>query len=146
MGTWLGDLAPWDVFATWTFSRPVTTAGAMHWARRHIRILEKRATLPLYGFVASEQGDRGGLIHLHALLGNVATLRLYCGERFDPGEWGKNCCMVHAWPCGYARVLPYNAKLGAKYYVAKYLVKNLAEWELTGFPAQPQKAFDVRAN
>lgn len=146
MGEWLGDLAPWDVFSTWTFSRPVRVAGAMHWARRHVRTLEKRARLPLYGFVAAEQGDRGGLIHLHALLGNVAAVKPYCGKRLGRGQWGKSCCQVHAWPCGYARVFRYNPKLGAKFYVAKYLVKRLAEWELFGFPAQPQKAFDLPAN
>jgi len=143
MGNWLGDLAPWDVFSTWTFSRPVRVAGAMHWARRHVCTLEKRAALPVYGFVAAEQGDRGGLVHLHALLGNVGALRAYCGERLGPGQWGKSCCMLHSWPCGISRVLPYDSKLGAKHYVAKYVVKELAEWELIGFPAHPQKVLDI---
>lgn len=143
MGTWLGELAPWDVFATWTFARPVTVNGAMYQARRHLAVLEKRAELPLYGFVAAERGDRGGLIHLHALLGNVGVLKPYCGDRLRPGEWGKPCCMVHSWPCGIARVLPYDPQLGAKHYVSKYVVKSLAEWELFGFPAVPQKVLDI---
>lgn len=42
--------------------------------------------------------------------------------------------MTHAWPCGYARVLPYDPELGARYYVGKYVMKHLAECELFGFP------------
>lgn len=138
MGTWLGRLAPWDVFATWTFSRLVNVQGAMYMARRHLRWVGKAAGLPVYGFVAVEKGESGGLLHLHALLGNVGHLRAYCGTRLAPGKWGKDCCMVHAWPCGIARVLPYDPKLGAAHYVAKYVTKALAEWELFGFPAVPQ--------
>ncbi len=171
MGEWLGGLAPWDVFSTWTFSRPVNVQGAMYMARRHLRWVEKAAGVPIYGFVGVEKGERGGLLHLHALLGNVARLKPYCGTRLAPGEWGgrlnsawvrsqpekfsalgipmrcrwvrekktdRQCCMVHAWPCGIARVLPYNPKLGASYYVSKYVTKQLGEWELFGFPAVPQ--------
>jgi hypothetical protein len=138
MGEWLGQLAPWDVFSTWTFSRPVQLGGAMFWARRHLRWLEKVAAQGVYGFLGVERGATGGLLHLHALLGNLGHLKPYCGKRLAPGEWGRSCCMVHAWPCGYARVLPYDPKLGAAHYVSKYVTKRLAEWELIGFPAVPQ--------
>jgi hypothetical protein len=112
----------------------------MYMARRHVRWLTKAAGLPVYGFVGVEKGDTGGLLHLHALLGNVAHLRAYCGTRLEPGQWGRTCCLVHAWPCGIARVLKYDASLGASYYVAKYITKQLGEWELFGFPAVPQIA------
>jgi len=138
MGEWLGQLAPWDVFATWTFSRAVTVDGAMFWARRHLRRLEEMAAQRIYSFVGVERGETGGLLHLHALAGNVGHLRPYCGARLAPGQWGRGCCMVHAWPCGIARVLPYDPKLGAKFYVSKYVAKRLAEWDLVGFPATPQ--------
>ena len=140
MGKWLGDLAPWDVFSTWTFSRPVNVQGAMYMARRHLRWVERAAGVPTYGFVGVEKGERGGLLHLHALMGNVARLKPYCGTRLAPGTWGRECCLVHGWPCGIARVLPYDPKLGASYYVSKYVTKQLAEWELFGFPAIPQFA------
>lgn len=146
MGTWLGELAPWDHFATWTFSRPVTVNGAMHWGRRHLVTLGQRAELPLYGFIAAEKGNRGGLIHIHALLGNTGALLPYCRERLRPGEWGKSCCMTHSWPCGIARVFSYNPKLGAKHYVSKYIVKELAEWELFGNPLQAQKPLDFKVS
>lgn len=145
MGQWLGGLAPWDVFATWTFSRLVNVQGAMYMGRRHLRWVEKAAGVRVYGFVGVEKGDTGGLIHLHALLGNVAHLKAYCGVRLEPGQWGHACCMVHAWPCGYARVLPYDPKLGACYYISKYITKRLAEWELVGFPAKPQFCLDPAA-
>jgi hypothetical protein len=138
MGDWLGKLAPWDVFSTWTFSRPVTLSGAMYWGRRHIRWLEKAAGQPIYAFVGAERGDRGGLLHLHGLVGNVGHLKPYCGIRQDPGTWGLKCCMLHAWPAGIARVLPYDPARGAAYYVGRYISKRLAEWQLFGFPAVPQ--------
>ena len=143
MGEWLGRLAPWDVFSTWTFSRLVHVHGAMYWARRHLAWLEKVAEQPIYAFVGAERGGGGGLIHVHALLGNVAHLKAYCGERLEPGKWGCPCCMVHSWPAGIARVLPYDPKLGAAHYVSKYITKRLAEWELLGFPATPQKVLDM---
>jgi len=156
MGEWLESVAEWDVFATWTFDRLVRLPGAMYWARRHLVTLEdwvngwgesnpnqsnghgyceKPPTLPrkkVHAFVAAEEGGKGGLIHLHALLGNVGTLTTYCGRHFAVGQWGKSCCMVHAWPCGIARVMPYDHKLGARFYVSKYIVKQLAEWDLIG--------------
>lgn len=167
MGEWLESLAKWDVFATWTFDRLVRLPGAMYWARRHLDTLEdqvngwgfekpsskngygyceKAPTLPrkeVYAFVAAEEGGKGGLIHLHALVGNVASLTTYCGQHFAVGQWGKDCCMVHSWPCGIARVMPYNPDLGARYYVSKYVTKQLAEWALLSVP-KPRVIKDLK--
>src|SRR5688572_12795773 len=143
MGEWLGGLAPWDVFSTWTFSRPASVNGAMYWAHRHLDWLEKAAGGQIYAFVGAEQGNRGGLIHLHALVGNVGHLQRFCGTLLPPGSWGRTCCMVHSWPAGYARVLPYDPKQGAAFYVSKYVTKQLAEWELFGFPATFQPVLKV---
>lgn len=144
MGEWLSGLAPWDVFSTWTFSRPVHVNGALYWARRHLRYLESTAEQPIYAFTGVERGENGGLLHVHALVGNVGHLKPYCGARLAPGRWGSTCCQVHAWPCGISRVLPYDPKLGAAHYVSKYITKRLAEWELTGFPCTPQRGLDFR--
>ncbi|MBI3668745.1 MAG: hypothetical protein HY237_03045 [Acidobacteria bacterium] len=143
MGEWLGLLAPWDVFSTYTFSRLVNTGGAMFWGRRHLSWLEKVAQQPIYAFLGVERGEAGGLLHLHALLGNVGHLKPFCGVRLPSREWARGCCMVHAWPCGHARVLPYDPELGARYYVSNYVAKGLAEWDLIGFPAAPQFSFSV---
>jgi hypothetical protein len=171
MGAWLGELARWTHFCTWTFSRPVNVAAAMHFGRVHLRWLarwdvdterggtigdflkqnryrdqrdvlkdertrQKAARRRVRAFLATERGETGGLIHLHALAANITNLRPFCGVQLPDGEWGVNCCMVHAWPCGYARVFPYDPALGAKYYVSKYVIKGyLAEWEFVGdFP------------
>jgi hypothetical protein len=141
MGTWLGDLAPWDAYATWTFSRIVSAHGAMFWAKQHIAWLQRAAEVPVYGFVAAERGGSGGLVHLHALLGNVKHMQFFCGEKPTLRDFKQKCCLVHAWPCGYARVFPYDPTLGAKHYVAKYISKDLAEWDLFGLPLTTQTAF-----
>jgi len=141
MGDWLGELAAWEVFSTWTFSRPVTTNGAMHQAHRHLQAIEKRTGRPPYGFIATEKGSTGGLVHLHALLANLGGFSPYCGTRFGRWDiWGRRCCQVHAWNRGIARVFPYDAELGARHYVSKYVVKDFGEWELYGsFPGYPRK-------
>jgi hypothetical protein len=141
MGNWLGEVAAWDAYATWTFNRIITVNGAMFWAKRHIKWLEKAAEQKVYGFVAAEKGLSGGLIHLHALLGNVKHMQIFCGNILAAEFWGQKCCLTHAWPCGYARVFPYDPLLGAKHYVGKYITKDLAEWELFGLPLATQTAF-----
>jgi len=143
MGEWLGTLAPWDVFSTWTFARLVNVNGALFWARRHLTYLQKTAQQPIYSFLGVERGETGGLLHVHALVGNVGHLKAYCGQRLAPGVWGCTCCMVHGWPCGIARVLVYDPKLSATHYVSKYITKRLAEWDLVGFPCTPQKCLTI---
>lgn len=160
MGSWLGEIAKWTHFATWTFSRSVTADGAMHFGRKHLnwlarwdvdvergpgsskseregrkdeRARQKAASERLQAFLAVERGENGGLLHLHALAGGIRRLAAYCGHRLQPGEWGRHCCMAHNWPCGYARVFPYDPALGAKHYVSKYVIKgHLSEWGLAG--------------
>ncbi len=139
MGSWLHRLAPWDVFFTGTWSRPVTLDGVLYGTRRYLRLVEKWAGVPIYAFIGVERGDKGELLHVHALIGNVGQLQPFCGKRLEASKWGLGCCLLHGWPWGYARVLPYDPSLGAARYVSKYITKRLAEWELIGFPAAPQR-------
>ncbi len=139
MGSWLNQLAPWDIFFTGTWSRPVTLDGVLYGARRYLRQVERWAGVPIYAFLGVERGDKGDLLHVHMLVGNVAHLKLFCGKRLAAREWGLACCLLHAWPWGYARALPYDPGLGAAHYVSKYVTKRLAEWDLIGFPASPQR-------
>ena len=145
MGSWLHRLAPWDAFATGTWSRPVSLDGVLYGVRRYLRLVEGRARVPIFAFVAVERGDTGGLLHVHALIGNVAHLKPFCGQRLLAGQRGLACCLVHAWPWGYARVFSYDPSLGASHYLAKYITKQLAEWDLIGFPALPQRALPLGA-
>lgn len=139
MGDWLGKLGLWDAFCTWTFARPTHVNGAMYMAHRHLDWMEKVAGVPVYAFLAVEKGELGGHFHLHSLIGNVGHLKAYCGTRLPPGEWGSPCCLLHAWPCGHSRVFPYDPVKGAKHYVSKYVCGELCEWELRGFPVEPQR-------
>jgi hypothetical protein len=168
MGTWLGELAVWTHFCTWTFSRSVTVNAAMHFGKKHLRWLarwdvdaehagtvhefiepnryrdereqrkdervrQKAARKRLRAFLATERGETGGLVHLHALVAKITHLKAFCRMHLSDRQWGVKCCMLHGWPCGYARVFPYDPRLGAKHYVSKYVIKGyLAEWELLG--------------
>lgn len=101
--------------------------------RRDETARQKAARKRLQAFLATERGETGGLVHLHALVAKITHLRAFCRIHLPDGEWGVKCCMLHGWPCGYARVFPYDPGLGAKHYVSKYVIKGyLAEWELLG--------------
>jgi len=143
VGNFLQNLAPWDVFFTGTWSRPVTFDGVLYGTRRFLAEMQKRAGVPLYAFFGVERGERGHLLHIHSLMGNVAHLKPYCGERLAPDVRGRPCCVTHAWPWGYARALTYDPALGAARYVSKYVTKQLSEWDLVGFPATPQSALKL---
>src|SRR5262249_16524228 len=108
MATWLEHLAPWNVFFTGTWSRPVTLDGVLYGTRRFLEKLESWAGVPVYAFVGVERGSNGGLLHVHALIGNIGHLRPFCGKRLSATEHGLPCCLVHAWPWGYARAFPYD--------------------------------------
>jgi len=108
-----------------------------------------RRETALYAFVGVEEGGVGGLVHVHALVDGVASLKAFCGDRsvrlrdqvrqLRKGHLPFRCCMTHAWPRGIARVFPYDPTKGAAYYVSKYITKRLAEWELIELPATPEK-------
>jgi len=156
-GTWLSGLTPWDWFGTFTFSELVTSTAARYWFRRYLGWAEDavngwrlQAPCPAngYGYVDTNplvprvaiqafRGDefdpRGGRLHIHSLIAGVSSLTIHCGTNLSPGEWGRDCCWTHRWPCGYARVFAYDPNLGAAYYVTKYVTKPFGDWELCGF-------------
>ncbi len=136
-GDWLNELGktwPWDWFGTYTFSDPrVTPAGARHFFCWYLRSAGAVGLTQPYAFRVDEYGTLRGRLHLHALIGNVSHLLPFCGEYLPPGRWGKPCCWIHRWPCGYARILPFDPKKGACYYLSNYITKALGDWELIGF-------------
>lgn len=148
LGAWLSELHeryPWDWFATLTFAHErftrgrtvsrgdVTPHGAAYWFRRYLDEAGASGAAMPYAFRADEYGPVHGRYHLHALVGNVGHLRIYCDTLLPKGEWGKGCCWVHRWPCGIARIYPYDPQRGATYYLSKYVVKRLANWDFIGF-------------
>ncbi len=141
LGTFLTDLHqrryPWDWFATLTFGRrEITENGGQYWLHRYLNDAGAVGTAKPYAFRADEYGPLHGRYHMHALVGNVSHLPIYCGVKLRPGQWGQACCWVHRWPCGHARIYPYDPQRGAHFYLSKYVVKELANWELIGFESE----------
>jgi len=168
LGNFLEDLHahhPWDWFFTGTFANPVSPNGAHYMFNRYMQgiqrqmaqaqigkpacgtdysdadgqpsILKFRVYKP-YAFRADEYGPLGGRFHLHALIGNVSMVERFCGELLGKRVWGKPCCAVHRWPCGYARIFPYEPARGARFYLSKYVTKALGDYDLIGFePGEP---------
>ncbi|PYX52810.1 MAG: hypothetical protein DMG76_28030, partial [Acidobacteria bacterium] len=92
---------------------------AHHLFASFVRRIERAAGVPTFWFRADEIGHRGGRFHIHALIGNVAHLR--------------RMTFIDRWNelAGYARILPFDSKRGAAYYCAKYVAKEINEWELS---------------
>jgi len=110
---------PWDWFVTLTFRDEVVSFRAHRLFARFVREIEKAAGMPIFWFRADEIGPRGGRFHIHALMGNVAQLR----RMFWIDRWNEIA--------GYARILSFDARRGAAYYCAKYVVKQINDWELS---------------
>ena len=109
----------WDWFVTLTFRDEVQSFRAHRLFGYLMRDLEAAAGIPIFWFRVDEIGEHGGRFHMHALIGNVAHLR-----RLDWMDiWERRA--------GYARILPFDNLRGAAYYVAKYITKQLADWDLS---------------
>jgi hypothetical protein len=109
----------WDWFVTLTFRDEVKSFRAHRLFGYLMRDLETAAGVPIFWFRSDEIGECGGRFHMHALIGNVAHLRrLYWMD-----EWNRRA--------GYARILPFDCRRGAAYYVAKYVTKQLSDWALS---------------
>jgi hypothetical protein len=125
---------PWDWFVTLTFARgEITPFGAQHMFKRYLREIGQAGAAEPYAFRADEYGPRTGRLHLHALIGNVGHLQFFCGQKLPKNTWGERCCWLHRWYCGHARIFPYDPALGARFYLSKYVVKALGEYEFIGF-------------
>lgn len=136
-GDWLSELGKewrWDWFGTFTIRDPKTTPeAAHHFVRRYLDIAGQVGIAKPFAFRIDEYCPTSGRLHLHALVGNTSHLHLACGEFLPPDQWGRPCCWTHRWPCGYARILPYDPTKGAAYYVTKYVDRPSSDWELIGF-------------
>lgn len=124
-GDWLSSLASWEWFVTMTFKDPEggldgtwTKPGWGH-ARRAWEALVARARPGLgeltWVRMFELQGWRG-VPHIHGLVAGVdPTVR-----RLDLVDW--------AWGAyGMTRVLPYDPARGARFYLCKYVTKDLAD-------------------
>ena len=126
-GDWLGGLARWDWFVTMTLKNPhgVPTWDKPGWASA------KKAWGQFTGLAQPALGElkwvrmfeiQGwrGVPHVHALVANTDP----SVRRMDLVDW--------AWDrWGIARVLEYKQELGARYYLCKYVTKELADIEFS---------------
>lgn len=125
LGKWLEDKANWDWYATLTFRDPNNPKypnwSKVGWKFAHNALKSLNNALirledgqnPVW--VAVMEFQERGVPHWHALVANVA------------GE--KRMAWVDWWfdRYGIARILPYQQELGARYYLGKYLTKEVAD-------------------
>ncbi|HAJ57548.1 MAG TPA: hypothetical protein DCL35_07255 [Candidatus Omnitrophica bacterium] len=105
LGDWIAP-HPWSHFVHLTFNGMVTPEGAKKLFERYV--LEQGEEVIF--FRAIEWNRFGDVPHIHALIGNTKEL--------------KN------WYHGIAKVEPYNAGLGARYYICKHITSEYVDWDL----------------
>ena len=108
---WLNGF-DWDWWATFTFRYGCNPYSAK---KSFIRFFNPSGVNYFY---ASEWcGDYHG-VHIHALVGNCHGIR----RLTTMDKWFKRY--------GIARIYAYDKRLGARYYVCKYIVKSVADWDM----------------
>jgi len=111
VGEWLNGFN-WDWWATFTFRYPCMPYSAK---KSFVRYFQGQG---IDYFYASEWcGDYHG-VHIHALMGNCFGIR----RLTTMDKWYQRY--------GIARIYPYDQRLGARYYVCKYIVKSVADWDM----------------
>lgn len=108
----------WAHFHTLTFRRESGEEYARREWKRYLRLLTLEAGVPLQWFYGIEHGERFGRVHIHALTGNTERL---------PRD-----VMAEQWRAGHSRIVPYEPGRGASHYIAKYVTKEMAEWDISG--------------
>lgn len=115
-GDWLSETWEWEWFVTLTFRDDRVGRGkANAFWRRWVSGMEK-SSQKAPGFVRVTEYQRyRGIPHYHALMLNVDGLRRL--------TW------LDRWVglAGWARVLPYDRRNGASYYISKYISKDMGE-------------------
>lgn len=126
------DLNGWDWFCTFTFRDPNNprypgwTKPGWKYAHSALRswadtMISKRLgdSIP-YWLACMEYQHWRGVPHWHILVGNTGIGTVTEERRMDWVDWW--------WErYGIARILPYQEELGARYYLGKYLTKELAD-------------------
>lgn len=129
----------WQWYATFTIdNRPMSSNGIRKHLQKYLHWVSKSAGIPAYGFFADEYGEQTGRLHVHALLGNVGSLKPDCGHRAKDDQ-GRKCCGKHAWPLGWTRVYEIDNNQPLRdlaYYLSKYVTKANGEYDLLGFTPQ----------
>lgn len=121
----------WDWYATLTFRDPSSeeilrgwTKIGMGYSKRagdaFLKLLgEMKGLGTHYWFRAREYQKDRGVPHYHMLIGGVEDLR-----RDEAWKWWYE-------NFGFARILPYEAEKGARFYLCKYVTKELGDFEFS---------------
>jgi len=117
VGDWLGTFE-WNIWATLTFRFPVKdTINCKRYFSRFVTDVFFKKGVNISYFEGIEYHKCGGT-HIHALLGRTNNLRYQ-----ELGQlWFKRY--------GYAYVEKYRPEQGARYYLNKYVAKNLADYDI----------------
>lgn len=116
LGTFL-ETYQWSHFHTLTFRRESGEEYARREWQRYLRQVQLSAGVPLQWFYGIEHGERFGRVHVHALTGNT--------ERVP------RTCLQDIWRAGFSRILDYEPRRGASHYLAKYVTKEMSEWDIS---------------
>lgn len=129
-------LGPWDWYATLTFREAVHPEQAVKRFQRWLRILNQE----VYGRRFRERGQgcwwvralemqKRDVVHFHALLGGV-------------GNKPRRLHYMDVWSDenGYARIYPYDPLAGARYYCAKYVLKEGTKGEIDVWVSDEHRA------
>jgi hypothetical protein len=134
----------WDIFATLTFSRDLTSTHANALLGVYLRGIEEEVRAPLACLIAEEQGpsraDATGRVHFHLLI--------HCAKPLDPVRltdvWRKDCFGGDDTSGPSAVVRPYEKKISATFYMMKELRNpkwGWSEWRLEGASKRKPKSF-----
>lgn len=122
-GDWLSGYN-WDIWATLTFARQPSPVGALDAWRTFFRKQVREYSSRAFAFAATEEGRIYGRVHMHALIGGMLPEKIV-----PPREWVDRTWRKFR---GIAYVCDYDAEKKASYYIAKYVTKQLAEYEVSG--------------
>jgi len=135
LASWLNNYS-WSWFATLTFRFEVSDPlNAKKYFRRWIvKDVQTRVSVPVRYFVAVERFRHNLGTHLHSLIW-VGVEHTLFGV--------KNVLIMPHWRAwvsryGAARILLYDRRLGARYYLGKYITKEICDWDFC-LPAQTKQ-------
>ena len=121
----------WDWYATLTFRDPSLEEQMRGWSKvgmgyskrasdAFVRLLGDMKGLGTHHWFRAREYQRDrGVPHYHMLIGGVEDLR----RDKAWGWWYQNF--------GFARILPYEAEKGARFYLCKYVTKELGDFEFS---------------